>query len=67
MIMSLWSGAAPVVPESAPSDLVTYLQRGGSFRLPAEGWALVISALLFLAAGVILLIPVLKERKEGKK
>lgn len=67
MIMSLWSGAAPVVPESAPSDLVTYLQNGGKFHLTTEGWALVISALLFLAAGVILLIPVLKERKGGKK
>ena len=67
MIRFLWNGAAPITTDNAAYDLVTYLQNGGEFRLPAEGWALVLSALIFLSAAIVFLVSEIKEKNGGKK
>ena len=50
----------------APTDLFTYLSSGGRFQLPPEAVAMVVSAALFAAAALILLVSDKKDRK-GKK
>ncbi len=63
-MIPLFQGAAPVT--EAPTDLFTYLSSGGRFQLPPEAVAMVVSAALFAAAALILLVSDKKDRK-GKK
>ena len=63
MINALFSDAGPVVSDAVGTDLVTYLQNGGRFYIPAEAAAMIISAAMLAAAAVILLITGKKERK----
>ena len=59
------SGIAPVADAEQLNDIVTHIKNGGSFYLPGEAVALLISAALLAAAAVLFLIS--SKKKETDK
>lgn len=54
------------VSEAVKTDFITYIKDGGTFYLPAPVVIMLVSAALFAAAGIILIVSG-TERKKAKK